>query len=192
MNSSVTVYLLLRNTVIMCHKIHKIDSDYLDSGSDTDSNDHSIYCWLCERAKAEPYCACVDEEKDRAYDCNNILGYDVGDTRERIFTKCDKATDITYLCGWCVVYISRGHNEENLDLPSKAQIDKQCASRRSTTDHMAYLAREKALDIAEDGAMCGYKDKDGATVVIVCWYELAGDENTTVKYVKTFGEPNSH
>ena len=159
--------------IIMCYKI-------LDS----------LGCNFCDE-KAQVFRSCVNEV-GRAFDCGVIChnGYDdIG----MIITKCDNPTDVSFICGWCVSYVTIDYCEGNEDLtytyrvhPTSINMEyiKGCLKYPSSIiDLMIYtLVDTKIPNVAEDCGLCGYKDMNGNIVVIFSVYELDKMDHTTVVY----------
>lgn len=141
-----------------------------------------VKCGLCGVERAEVFCACT-YESGMAYDCDdNLVPYDE-DSPDIVFTKSCAATDITYICGWCVCYVACDHNEGDMpERPSKTEIRTRYETPLTMVDYMIDVVMTTPLQPAEDGSMCGYRDLEGNVIIIICSYELCGEDRATVAY----------
>lgn len=142
----------------------------------------SLKCSFCKE-RAIVYKACVDDS-GRARDCDEyfvIGGMDNDETHEVIFTKTDDATEITFVCGWCAVFIGLDIVDEWNEAPGvRSEILEDSRKLTSVKDYMVH----KLLEVkpGEDAGTCGYRNRDGDIVVIFCTYENVGEDSSVTVY----------
>lgn len=150
----------------------------------------SLKCNFCNE-RAQVFRSCVNE-LGRAFNCGGMDHTDYYNS-EMIITKCDNPIDISFVCGWCVSYVTVDYCDGNDGpihsyrvYPTSISMEyiKGCLRYPSSViDLMIYtLVDTKIPNVAEDCGLCGYKDTDGNTVVIFSVYELDNMDHTTVIY----------
>lgn len=132
-------------------------------------------CQFCDEY-AIVYKICTDNS-GRVRDCNDCFA--PTGNHEVIFTKSDDATDITFICGMCNIYIGHGYSDRNMEFPySREEILECTITPLQVIDYMMKVLLDKQP--SEDAGMCGYKNENGDTIVILCTYEYHGDYDSII------------
>lgn len=146
----------------------------------------TLKCEFCDSV-AVVYNICTDDY-GKIRNCIDILAVDAkynGITCEVVFVKSDGATDITFICGWCNVWIGHGVLEDNKRAPCSEDTIYEIKTNPVTVrDYLIKTIADKKP--GEDAGACGYEDTNGNIVSTFCTYELYDEMySTTIYYANT-------
>lgn len=138
----------------------------------------NITCKFCE-VEATVIRTCIDDTKEIYHYNNKTYDFD----NDIITVRCDKPAEMSYICGWCVCYMSTVDNCRYKISHKRDHVNKCNVYSLLVVEYMIYTLLNTSLSTAEYSGICGYIDTSGDVVVMFNTYNICNIDYATATYI---------